>query len=177
MLYCDYAILIRHRYRIDTIWHILLPPFRVASLAGAHPNLVFCYDGNLSFFAISSICIKAALGINIRLPMRMLGMVPHFICAYAVPRPIRKSFATSIGVSTSESFLCSWLLICQRTFLMIDCCFTLVFVSPRNKNRYNVIKFNKHTLDGFSSLFFATFEPVPRDNHRSAVADLDQFSH
>ena len=81
----------------------MVPPLGVAGLAGGHPNLVFCYDRKASFFAISSIFNKAALGIKIRLPIRILGIVPHLICSYAVPRPMRKSFAASIGVSTSGS--------------------------------------------------------------------------
>ena len=111
MLYCDYAILIRHSYRIDTIWHILLSPFRVASLAGGHLKFVFSYERKSSFFLVSSILNKAALGIKIRLPIRILGIVPHLICSYAVPRPIRKSFAASSGVSTSGSVQLSSLLI------------------------------------------------------------------
>lgn len=149
-------------------------PLGVVSLTGSHPNFIFCYVRKLLFFAVSSMLIKATLGIKILLPILILGMVPHFICAYAVPRLIRKSLAVSIGVSTSESLTFSWLLICLLNLLTIDCYFALVFVSPRNRDSYHIVKFHKNIVNWLSSFLFVIPEPARRDYYRSAIPHPDQ---
>lgn len=152
-------------------------PLGVVSLIGNHPNFIFCYDRKPSFFAVSSIFNKAALGIKIRLPILILGIVPHRICSYVVPRPMRKSLATSMGVSTSESFPFPWLFICSLIPFWTDCYFAYPFVSPGNRNGNHIVQLHKDSNNWLPSFFLVVLEPVGRDNDCSTIPNPDQFPY